>query len=94
MDRIHYRTNHPYLVAEVGEPPHVSEVDCEPDDGEEEVHVAVPRHAITSAAGVAAAAGRPRGDGDGGGVLAAAAAVALVLQVGDSCWGKIGDFTT
>lgn len=34
------------LVAEVGEPPYVCQVDGEPDDGEEEVDVAVPGDAL------------------------------------------------
>ena len=54
------RDAHP--VAEVGEPPDVSEVDCESDDGEEEVNVGVPRHA-TAVAAIARAAAVPLGDG-------------------------------
>ena len=32
----------PVLVAEVGEPPHVGQVHCKPDDAEQEVDVAAP----------------------------------------------------
>ena len=32
----------PVLVAEVGEPPYVGQVHCEPDDAEQEVDVAAP----------------------------------------------------